>query len=490
MKKLISILLVLVLCMGMTAFADETGTDLLVAPISANQTGEVAIKLFADNKMVETQPIVIEQRTLIPLRALLETISAQVEWVNETQEINVTRDGKTINLQIGRNTIKTPDEEKALEVAPILHEGTTTYAPIRAIAEEFGLKVEWDNGTKTILVTTPDGCPYVDFYGGATLGDLAAQGLIDPKSFTEVSTLDFELYKDKLYIVVFNSIPLDAYAKMQGFELAKLKEILSLPADYPDDAKWGDAIGDTPFGVYLYNVVGLGSSGLTIDEAVELARMNYNLGAEYTANTPFKYVRTIVDTMDMEYQQEEEAKAAQQKAEDEAALPGLLQEKIYFTITMTDGSVMKGELYPDLAPETVANFVKLVKANFYDGLIFHRVIDGFMIQGGGYDKNYKEKEADTIKGEFYANGFANALKHEKGVISMARTDDPNSASSQFFIMHEAAPSLDGSYAAFGKITSGLNVIDKIATAETEVKENGFSNAPKKNIVIKTIRINK
>ncbi len=488
MKKVISMILVLVLSLGTLAFAQETPTDSLVE--ESVQTAEVAIKLFADNRQVKTETVVVSERTLIPLRALLETINAQVDWINETQQINVTRAGKTVTLQIGSNIMVTPDGEKTMDVAPILQGGTTTYAPLRAISEEFGLTVDWDNGTKTILVTTPDGCPYVDFYEGATLGDLVAQGLIDAESFTEISTLDYEENKDKLYIVVYNSIPLNAYAKMQGFETSELKEILSLDAAYPDDAKWGDAIGDTPFGTYLYNVVGLGASGLSIDEAMEIARMNYGLGTEYTASTPFKYVRTIVDGLDLEYQKSEAEKAAQQEAADLEALPKLLENKIYFTITMNDGTKMKGELYPDLAPETVANFVKLVNAKFYDGLIFHRVIDGFMIQGGGFDKNYKEKEADPIKGEFYANGVTNALKHEKGVISMARTNDPNSASSQFFIMDEANSGLDGQYAAFGKITSGLDVVDKISQVETETKEGGFENAPKKNVVIKTIRINK
>ncbi len=133
----------------------------------------------------------------------------------------------------------------------------------------------------------------------------------------------------------------------------------------------------------------------------------------------------------------------------------------YVKIEMENGDVMRGELYPEIAPETVANFVKLVEDGFYDGLIFHRVIPGFMIQGGCPNGTGMGGPGHTIKGEFAMNGFENDLKHERGVLSMARAMDPNSAGSQFFIMVEDAPHLDGQYAAFGKITEGLDAADKI-----------------------------
>jgi peptidyl-prolyl cis-trans isomerase B (cyclophilin B) len=155
---------------------------------------------------------------------------------------------------------------------------------------------------------------------------------------------------------------------------------------------------------------------------------------------------------------------------------------------MEDGSQMKGELYPDIAPITVENFVKLCEDDFYAGLIFHRVIPGFMIQGGGYDEDLNPRNSDSIKGEFTSNGVENTLKHTRGVISMARTSDPNSANSQFFIMQQDAAYLDGQYAAFGKITEGLDVIDKIATTPTETISSMFANIPIESQVIKTIRI--
>ena len=136
------------------------------------------------------------------------------------------------------------------------------------------------------------------------------------------------------------------------------------------------------------------------------------------------------------------------------------------TITMEDGSVMKAELYPEIAPNTVNNFLSLVKKGFYDGLIFHRVIPGFMIQGGDPQGTGMGGPGYSIKGEFSQNGFTNQLKHEKGVLSMARSMHPDSAGSQFFIMHEESPHLDGAYAAFGKVPEGVEVIDAIAAVPT------------------------
>lgn len=141
-------------------------------------------------------------------------------------------------------------------------------------------------------------------------------------------------------------------------------------------------------------------------------------------------------------------------------------------ITMENGGVMTLELYSDIAPRTVENFETLVKKGFYNGLIFHRVIAGFMIQGGCPLGKGIGGPGYTIKGEFKANGFENDLKHTRGVISMARAQDPNSAGSQFFIMHEDAPYLDGQYAAFGRLIEGYDVLDKIATVSTD-----FSDRP-------------
>lgn len=140
------------------------------------------------------------------------------------------------------------------------------------------------------------------------------------------------------------------------------------------------------------------------------------------------------------------------------------------TITMENGDVMKAELYPEIAPNTVNNFINLVKKGFYDGRIFHRVIPGFMIQGGCPDGTGMGGPGYSIKGEFAQNGFTNDLKHTPGVLSMARAMHPDSAGSQFFIMHKTSPHLDGAYAAFGKVTEGLEVVDKIANTPTDFRD--------------------
>ena len=155
------------------------------------------------------------------------------------------------------------------------------------------------------------------------------------------------------------------------------------------------------------------------------------------------------------------------------------------TITMENGDVMKAELYPDKAPNTVNNFISLVSRGFYDGLIFHRVISGFMIQGGDPEGNGTGGPGYSIKGEFISNGFHNDLSHTEGVLSMARAMDPDSAGSQFFIMHKAAPYLDGQYAAFGKITEGGDVVDKIASVRTDYMDRPVEEQKIRSITVET-----
>lgn len=152
-------------------------------------------------------------------------------------------------------------------------------------------------------------------------------------------------------------------------------------------------------------------------------------------------------------------------------------------IELENGSQIKLELYPEKAPITVANFTKLVGEGFYDGLIFHRVIKGFMIQGGDPDGNGTGGSGEHIKGEFLQNGVPNDLKHERGVISMARSRRPDSASSQFFIVHETSPHLDGSYAAFGKVVEGMDAVDAIAEVETDYNDRPLQEVRMKRVYI-------
>ena len=155
------------------------------------------------------------------------------------------------------------------------------------------------------------------------------------------------------------------------------------------------------------------------------------------------------------------------------------------TFEMEDGSIIKAELYPEIAPNTVNNFISLVKKGYYDGLIFHRVIRGFMIQGGDPQGTGMGGPGYSIKGEFTYNGFSNDLKHTPGVLSMARTMMPNSAGSQFFIMHKDAPHLDGAYAAFGKVTEGMDVVDKIAETDTDYRDKPIVPQVMKKVTVET-----
>ena len=153
------------------------------------------------------------------------------------------------------------------------------------------------------------------------------------------------------------------------------------------------------------------------------------------------------------------------------------------TFTMENGDVMKAELYPEIAPVSVNNFISLIQKHFYDGLIFHRVIKGFMIQGGDPEGSGMGGPGYSIRGEFAQNGFPNDLKHTPGVLSMARSMHPDSAGSQFFLMHQTSPHLDGAYAAFGKVIEGLDVVDKIAETATD-----YSDRPLEDQVMKTVTV--
>nr|WP_084065383.1 peptidylprolyl isomerase [Paenibacillus stellifer] len=175
--------------------------------------------------------------------------------------------------------------------------------------------------------------------------------------------------------------------------------------------------------------------------------------------------------------------ASSAKGSSSADQPSASASHPIVTFEMQNGGIIKAELYPEVAPNTVNNFISLINKGFYDGLIFHRVIPGFMIQGGDPEGTGTGGPGYSIKGEFLANGFTNDLKHTRGVLSMARANDPDSAGSQFFIMTDAAESLDGSYAAFGKVTEGMDVVDAIAALERDSNDR-----PKEPPVIKKVTV--
>lgn len=158
------------------------------------------------------------------------------------------------------------------------------------------------------------------------------------------------------------------------------------------------------------------------------------------------------------------------------------------TIEMENGDIMKAELYPEIAPNTVNNFISLIKKGYYDGVIFHRVIPGFMIQGGDPEGTGMGGPGYSIKGEFSNNGFKNDLKHTPGVLSMARTMIPDSAGSQFFIMHENSPHLDGEYAAFGKLIEGLEIVDRIAKVKTDYSDRPMEEQKMAKVTVDTFGV--
>lgn len=158
------------------------------------------------------------------------------------------------------------------------------------------------------------------------------------------------------------------------------------------------------------------------------------------------------------------------------------------TFTMADGSVIKAELYPDVAPVSVNNFISLIQKKFYDGLIFHRVIKGFMIQGGDPEGTGMGGPGYSIPGEFTMNGFENNLKHTEGILSMARSMQPDSAGSQFFIMHKTSPHLDGQYAAFGKVIEGMDVVDKIAECKTDWNDRPMEDQIMQSVTVETFGV--
>ena len=165
-----------------------------------------------------------------------------------------------------------------------------------------------------------------------------------------------------------------------------------------------------------------------------------------------------------------------------------MEQNPIVTIVMENGGVIKAELYPQIAPNTVNNFISLASKGFYNGLIFHRVIEGFMIQGGCPDGNGTGGPGYAIKGEFSQNGFVNPLKHEPGVLSMARAMHPNSAGSQFFIMHKQAPHLDGAYAAFGKVTEGMDVVNQIAQEDTDYIDRPLTPQRMQSVTVETFGV--
>lgn len=328
MKRTISVFAALILSCG--AAVNSYATD-------------VSAEVSVNGAPIDTEALIVNDRTMIPLRAVSNALGCGVAWDADNRGITIYRatDGATVSDSI---IVCWIDRSHAFRMDGYALGGSTvmdavpqiindrTYVPVRAVAELLGAQVDWNSDTRTAVITG-----------------------------TVTSGATDEFAEDLTY-----------------FE----KELLAKYDSYCD----------------------------------------YADGCPKTENVE---------------------------------------------ITLKDGGEIVVELYPELAPITVENFVKLIDQGYYNGLIFHRVIPGFMIQGGGMDSKGNMPEAETIKGEFISNGVFNVIPHERGVISMARAENKNSASGQFFIVHSDSPHLDGSYAAFGKVTSGIEYVDKIAEMQTD-----------------------
>ncbi len=470
MKKIIAILLFSMLIMG-----------------ASIASAEVNVKVIVDDEVIMAQSVIENNRTLVPAKDTMTSAGADIKWYGDTRKVEIIKAGKTITLTIDSNIMNTPDGDKVLDAVPRILSDNRTYLPIKAVCDELGMTVEWDGGTKTVLVFSNDASPYVDKYGGMTVEECAIMNEMTNEELASELLLDYKDIQGMKFTDAQMMTPVIQLANKIGYTEAKDNYIM-----YGVTMKEGMTIGEFEAQMSLgdyFEYIGAMSSYPSADAALISFREYYSLGKEYTLDTKMKFIRTIMDSYNYpqdEAEDETQTDLEKLSAEATSKLSELTERKIGFTITMEDGSVMNGELYPDLAPITVENFKKLANSGFYDGLVFHRVIDGFMIQGGGYDVNMQAKEANSIKGEFIQNGVANGLLHEKGVISMARTSLYNSASSQFFIMDETSPHLDGAYAAFGRICEGLDVVNKISEVETGTNGLGMTDVPIKPVVIKSI----
>lgn len=266
--------------------------------LAAKSADDIAVKLISDNKIIDTQSVVVNGRTLIPVRKLLESVNATVDWDESAQRIDLVRNDKKISMHIGSNILTTSDGDKVMDIAPVLYNGNTTYAPIRAVAEEFGLSVDWDGGTKTILVTSPEGCPYVDLYDGMTVKEYIDKNGMSQEEFEIQSGLDYQVYKDKLFVQAENDISVSWFAKTNNMTFEELKSFVKFDDSITSDTPWGIAMGSITFGSFLNAFVNPESLGVTLEETLELMKSTYFLGNEYTLETKFRFVRPFIESFD------------------------------------------------------------------------------------------------------------------------------------------------------------------------------------------------
>ena len=453
----------------------------------------------------------------------LRTFGFSVEWNGDDRTLNISRDSGSNSINQCSIPRAIPADMVGQNALPVLETDIKTYIdgeltdsgnidgktviPFKALGQ-FG-NVEYDDGIRAAKLWVEDGLQkntvmqsllpsgdsetsdanpynemgYIDVTG-KTIAEIAAESGMRVSEFLSQYGLPADMPNTTSETAAFYMMPVSVVANLYGIGFDELKDELGFSDYITADTPWGVAEGGLTLGSYLG------------EDALDGFKAKYGFGDEITSATKWRDVRNTVD-----------AAAKREYSNNNIAFDDSEPDKsdpVHIKIILSKNQEIEADLYPHVAPESVANFVKLIEENFFDGLIFHRVINGFMIQGGGYDQslykgNFTAKEADAIKGEFRSNGFANNLKHTRGVISMARTVDPNSASSQFFIMHQDAPHLDGEYAAFGEVTKGMNVVDEIAESKTatfdgkvlymgERYSQQMTDVPEKPIVIRKIKV--
>lgn len=456
----------------------------------------------------------------------LRNFGFRVDWNGEDRTLNISRDSDNNSINQCSIPHSVPRDMVGQNAMPILETDIQTYIngaltdsgnidgktviPFKALGQ-FG-NVEYDDSIRAAKLWVEDGLQtntvmqsllssegsvtdganpynemgYIDVTG-ITIAEIAQENGLELSDFLARYGLPADMPGTTNETAAYYMMPVKVVALMNGMDFDGIKEALGFGEYITENTPWAVAVGNAPLEKYV--------GADNFDEF----KATYGFGDEVTLETKWREVRNTVDTASKNsYNTPDGYDMADDEAEPDKS------DAVHIKITLSNNQEIEADLYPHVAPESVANFVKLANEGFFNGLIFHRVINGFMIQGGGFDESFYKgkfdaKEADTVKGEFRSNGFANNLKHTRGVISMARTSDPNSASSQFFIMHQDAPHLDGEYAAFGEVTSGMYVVDDIAGSKTTTLDGKatymgttytqqMTDVPEKPIVIRNIKV--
>lgn len=499
MKKLLVTLFVMLTCF---LAIEATATEI---PESVNP-----YKLIVDTTYLNEASVkVVDGRTCVPLRSLLQATGATVEWQSETRSVILNRNGREISLTIDSNVMKTPEGNVIMDVAPYLHEGTTTYMPIRAICEAYNFTVEWDTPTRTILVRTPGGRKILDSNPGMTLEQVIyAQGMT-PNDYMTARAIDIDRYneiKDMLWIDVTEGITLSDEAKAAGVETSVIKELLDLEENLPDDTLWVDIVNELPMFYYIAYLSPVDGKGLSIEDAFDRYCKFHQLGhsykkvvdsedpymfySEYSLYTKYKFIRCHVEETqflkgNFNYWE------ADQKAQNLDISISLTASTIPFTFEMKDGSKITGVLYPDVAPESVNYFITLANEGFYNGLVFHYLKANDNVQTGYCLRDERIKTPQTRRPVRASSILEeNQLPFEEGLLSFNDFKSPYSGDGVISIVIGTESTRDN-FLAFGKVDEkSVDVLEKMIDKTHMWEEYHIPVVYNNSIEIKKVTIGK